>query len=324
MNASIGRTALDLSNRVVLTEIASGPYIVTPVLAALSHATRVFAVARDSRFGTADELSAETISLAKLAGVDSRLSIVREKTRAIVSAADIVTNSGHVRPINREMVSWMKPTAVVSLMYEAWEFRASDVDLNACREHGIVVAGVNERNPAVDVFSYLGIMAVRLLLDAGVSVYGSRILVLCDNPFAPFIEKGLRNAGAGVEVDASFARRPAAGQVDAIVVALKPGDGPVLEAVAVKALARAFPGAVLVQFWGDLDRAALREAGVSFWPPEDPGPGHMGILPSAVGPEPIVRLQTGGLKVGEILTAVPRATDYRRQVGASDYVQLLD
>jgi hypothetical protein len=27
----------------------------------------------------------------------------------------------------------------------------------------------------------------------------------------------------------------------------------------------------------------------------------MGILPSAVGPEPIVRLQAGGLKVGEVL-----------------------
>jgi hypothetical protein len=27
----------------------------------------------------------------------------------------------------------------------------------------------------------------------------------------------------------------------------------------------------------------------------------MGILPSAVGPEPIVRLQAGGLKVGQVL-----------------------
>jgi hypothetical protein len=27
----------------------------------------------------------------------------------------------------------------------------------------------------------------------------------------------------------------------------------------------------------------------------------MGVLPSSVGPEPIVRLQTGGLKVGQVL-----------------------
>ena len=31
--------------------------------------------------------------------------------------------------------------------------------------------------------------------------------------------------------------------------------------------------------------------------------GHMGVLPSAVGPEAIVRLQTGGLKVGEVLAS---------------------
>jgi hypothetical protein len=37
------------------------------------------------------------------------------------------------------------------------------------------------------------------------------------------------------------------------------------------------------------------------WPAETPRPGHMGILPSALGPEPIVRLQSGGLKVGQVL-----------------------
>ena len=61
------------------------------------------------------------------------------------------------------------------------------------------------------------------------------------------------------------------------------------------------PGAVLVQYWGDVDRAALAAAGVRVWPAEAPGAGHMGVLPSAVGPEPIIRLQAGGLKVGQVL-----------------------
>ena len=34
-----------------------------------------------------------------------------------------------------------------------------------------------------------------------------------------------------------------------------------------------------------------------------PRPGHMGVLPSAIGPEPIIRLQAGGLKVGQLLAA---------------------
>ena len=56
-----------------------------------------------------------------------------------------------------------------------------------------------------------------------------------------------------------------------------------------------------MQYWGDVDRDALTDAGVPVWPPRPPAPGHMGVLPSAIGPEPIVRLQSGGLKVGELL-----------------------
>ena len=86
----------------------------------------------------------------------------------------MVTNSGHVRPIDRRMVGWMKPGSVVPLMYERWELRPGEVDLDACRERGVRVAGTNERHPNVDVFSYLGVQAVKLLVDAGVAVYRSR------------------------------------------------------------------------------------------------------------------------------------------------------
>jgi len=50
-------------------------------------------------------------------------------------------------------------------MYENWEFRSSDLDLEASRVHGIRVGGTNERHPTVGVFEYLGIMAVKLLLE---------------------------------------------------------------------------------------------------------------------------------------------------------------
>ena len=49
----------------------------------------------------------------------------------------------------------------------------------------------------------------------------------------------------------------------------------------------------------------------------------MGILPSALGPEPIIRLQTGGLKVGQMMA---RATDYQdalEQAVASGFGQKL-
>lgn len=301
MQGAIQRCELDLRGRIVLTEAATGAYVVTPVLAAMAGAQKVFAITRPSRYGTVEQVRGQTQQLAKLAGVSGCIEVITEKSRDIVAQADIITNSGHVRPIDAEMVSWMKPTAVIPLMYEAWEFRPEDVDLEACRQHGIPVAGTNERHPAVDVFSFLGIMAVKLLLDAGVAVYASRVLLLCDNPFGPFIEGGLVSAGASVD---TLERVPAAKSnktYDAVLVALQPRPKPVISAADVVTIANCWPGTVIAQFWGDIDRPALLAADAPVWPLEAPTPGHMGILPSTVGPEPIVRLQAGGLKAGELL-----------------------
>jgi hypothetical protein len=308
MRGAIERCRLDLAGRVVLTEAAAGPYVVTPVMAAMAGAERVWALTRTTRYGTAEAIRDATLDLADRLGVRDRLEVTTSKTREIVAAADIVTNSGHVRPIDATMIAWMKPAAVVPLMYEAWEFRPGDVDLGACRRKGIAVGGTNERHPAVDVFSYLGVMAVKLATDAAIGVHGSRVLVLCDNPFGPFITRGLAGAGAVVDVVPGLRAVAEDAVYDAVLVALRPRVEPVLSRADVVTIAERWPGGVVLQFWGDLDRDALRTAGVPIWPAAPPPAGHMGILPSAVGPDPIVRLQAGGLKVGEALSA-SRASD---------------
>lgn len=298
---AVARCRLDLRGRVVLTEAATGAYVVTPVLAALAGAERVYALTRPTRYGSVAEVTAQTLELADLAGVARQIDVITAKTPDILARANIVTNSGHVRPLDGATVGQLRPGAVIPLMYEAWELRPGDVDLEACRWRGVAVAGTNERHPAVGVFDYLGIMAVKLLLDAGVAVYGSTVLLLCDNPFGPYIEAGLRGAGARVQTAPALGAATLASDYDALLVARTPGDTPALDAADAVSVAERAPGAVVAQFWGDLDRSALLANGVPVWPAKAPAPGHMGILPSAVGPEPIVRLQAGGLKVGEVL-----------------------
>jgi hypothetical protein len=303
METAADACRLDLSGTVVLTEAASGPYVVTPVLAAMAKAESVVALARTSRYGTAAELGAGTLALARMAGVSERIEIVTEKRPEVVARADIVTNSGHLRPIDAAMVGWMKPTAVVPLMFEAWELhaRTADLDLEALQRRGIQVAGTNERHPAVDVFSYLGAMAAKLLLDSGVAVHRSRVSIICDNPFGPWLLGGLAGFGAEVSAHPSTRDLPAEERPDAILVALRPGPGPVLDAAEADRIAAMWPGTVVAQFWGDIDRQGLSAADVPYWPADAPPPGHMGILPSGIGPEPVVRLQAGGLKVGQVL-----------------------
>jgi hypothetical protein len=316
---SIERCNLQLHDAIVLTEAATGAYAVTPVLAAMAKAEKVFALTRSTRYGTIEQVKAQTLELADIAGVSGCIEFITDKSQEIVAQADIITNSGHVRPIDAQMIGWMKPSAVIGLMYEAWEFRPEDVDAIATRQRGIQIAGVNERHPSVDVFSFLGIMAVKLLLDAGIAVYTSNILLLCDNPFSKFIERGLVNAGASVDTVDSLTAAPTDKTYDAILVALQPQPKPVLSALDAVMIAKYWSGTLVAQYWGDIDRSALLSHNIPLCPEVEPKPGHMGILPSAVGPEPIIRLQTGGLKAAEVI--------WRQSLQSNDpemkFVQLL-
>ena len=300
MSAAIDRCSLELTGLTVLTEAASGAYVVTPVLAAMAGAD-VYALAAGNAYASSAELQELTAELAWLAKVTDRIQLIYRKDRAIVGAADIITNSGQVRPIDADMVPHMKSSSVVPLMYESWEYRHSDVDLQACRARNITVAGTNERHPSVDVFSFLGQMAIMQLHDAGIAVRGSHLLLLCDNDFGPFIMRDLENAGADVRRARRLTEDVLSPDCDAVILAMHPRAEPAFTADDALLLSRRAPGAILVQYWGDADRASLATAGVPVWPAETPRPGHMGVLPSALGPEPIVRLQAGGLKVGQVL-----------------------
>jgi hypothetical protein len=299
MEAAIDRCHLDLTGYTVLTEAASGAYVITPVLAAMAGA-HVIALAAGTSYATGDDLHVATAELARLAGVAKHLQLISEKTADVAGVADIVTNSGQVRPIDAAMVDWLKPTAVIPLMYESWEYRPSDVDLDACRARRIQVAGTDEAHAYVESLAYVGVMAVKQLHDAGVAVYRSRIVLVCNNSFATIIAGSLRGAGAEVVQAPNLTADLLDAPCDAVLLAMTPASDPVLGPAEARLLHRA-AGTILVQYWGDVDRAAIAAAGVPVWPQAPPRPGHMGVLPSAVGPEPVVRLQAGGLKVGELL-----------------------
>ena len=80
---------------------------------------------------------------------------------------------------------------MIPLMYEAWEWRDADLELAFCKKNGIVVGATNERHPDVDVFNYLGDMALKMIFDAGLCPYKNSFILLCNNDFGPFIAKVL-------------------------------------------------------------------------------------------------------------------------------------
>lgn len=299
MDRAITATNLNLSGLNILTEAASGAYATTPIIAAMANATRVFAFAKATRYGSVKEVALRISDLAAFAGVADRVTVVDAIDPQLLPTVDIVTNSGHLRPLTADLINRLPDRAAIALMFEAWEFRPSDLDLDTCVRRGIPVVGVNERHPAVDVFSYLGPLCVRQLHDCGLAVYGNRVALLCDNDFADSIFRALSGLGARVELFASV-DDVFPDEWDAIVVALQPSSEPRISEAEVRHLADVSPpGVAITQFWGDIDRTALRAHGMAVWPRVEPARGHMGALLSAVGPEPIVRLQAGGLRAAE-------------------------
>ncbi|OQM74360.1 hypothetical protein [Manganibacter manganicus] len=290
---------LDLSGLSIVTEAATGAYACTAVIAAMAGA-KVHACACGSvNHGSAKAAISATRDLAIMAGVETRISYSIGVPPQALADCDILTNSGRIRPITREMIAALPERSVIALMFEAWEFRGTDIDLIACRDHDIRIAAVNERHADVAVFPFLGPLCVRLLADAAMTTAEKRIAVLCDNPFAPFLFDGLTEAGA----EAVLFDHPSQlteGPWDAVVVAMLPRDAP-LGPRDLQIIASMAPNVLLAQFWGDIDREIAAGLGLHVWPEVEPGRGHMGILLNRLGHEPIVRLQAGGLKAAEIV-----------------------
>jgi len=298
---------LDLTGLVILTEAASGPYVVTPVIAALAGAKKVFALTRDSHYATAKIVEIQTRALEALCGMEGRTTIFTQRSTDLFAKADIVTNLGFVRPIDADTVRAMKVGAVIPLMCEAWEFRPGDVALDACRRQGIPVMGTNEDFPGLDVFSYSGLLCLKLLFDAQIEVYKSHIIVVSGDKFGVVIEKRLTQSGAieVVRVDTLRALSPATlADADAVVIAdysrgdVMLGTGGDLTA---DEFARLAPGATVIQFAGYVDVQDLVTQGVHVFPGIELGPHRMARTLAALGPRPVVELHAAGLKVGHIM-----------------------
>jgi hypothetical protein len=305
----IAALELSLDGLTVYTEAASGPYLFNPVLTALSGAHHVYAVTAGSAFASASDVEEATLAAAKASGVKHRITVTTSKEARHVGASDIITNSGFVRPIDAKMVSWMKATAVVPLMWETWEFRASDLDLDACRKNQITVLGTDEGQPPFPMYSYVGLLALKLLFELGLEGLRTNVLLLGGGRMGEAIREQLTLAGAmvvQVEGDRDYDSlgdrwRRAAGGFDAVICAehenprLLIGEGGALSADDLLAGGRHVRIGIIA---GNVQREALAVAGLAFHPDTVRPFGFMSYQPYSLGPRPVLELFASGLKVG--------------------------
>ena len=118
---TIKASELDLSGLTVLTEAASGSCGVTAVAAAMANAKKVYAKVRPTSYGSVAEVTEWTQKLAREGGVQDQ---VWWKRFPLIfwEEVDIVTNSGHLRPISAHIVREAASAAVIALMFEHGNF----------------------------------------------------------------------------------------------------------------------------------------------------------------------------------------------------------
>lgn len=300
---------LELHPFCVLTEAATGHFMLTPLIAAIGGARMVYALARDSKYGSAAQVAHATRALAHDWGVASHVQVLEHRDDPRLEEADIVTNLGAVRPIDAALLDRLSPRVAVALMWETWEFRAQDLDLDLCRRRGIPVLGTDEGHADLRIFGYLPQVAIRLLHELGIEVFRSTVAVVGSGPFADETCRGLAAAGAVPTPISPLLLREAPSRVtlasaDAILFVehherrVLVGDGGVLAA---DELHEINPAAVVAHICGgvnerDLDRVGLRHAPAAFAPP-----GFMSVSTAYVGPRPVIDLHAAGLRVGQAL-----------------------
>lgn len=312
----IERMELDLRGLTVLTEAASGPYLHTPLTAALAGAERVLALTRDSEHGATVDVAAETRRAADEWAVGDRVEVGSVRRPEWFAAADVVTNSGFVRPIDAEAIASMKPTAVIPLMWETWEFRADDIDLDACRERGILVMGTCETRPPCDMRPYSGDLAEQLLADELGIETGVRVALLGGNAALGVpIHERLTERGFAVTW---FANEPGARpyselgphmhanarDFDVVLVAEHEDPRVLLGpegAVVPAELAAQNPDLQIGVIAGNVDADALDAAGLLYRPRRIRPFGIETYETYRLGPRPVLELYAAGLKVGEAM-----------------------
>lgn len=301
---------LDLKGLTVLTEVGSNYFVLTPVIALMAGASKVFAWTRDSRFGKGHDNVTQCKAILSYIDFDGEIVFsVGERPIEHIEAANIITNSGFVRPLNQAFLQYVNPNhTVIPLMYEAWELRPSDIDINYCQQHHIRVAGTWENHPALKVFSSTGPLAVKMVMEAKCEVYQNNIIIWSDDHFGTEAKKSFEQLGANQVILTTKLNTLKNNLASADLLYIcdynekRPYFGECEDAIFdIHYFKVINPALQIVHLYGKIDYQLLKNNQFSVYPPRDGSPSIMTFTLAHLGMTPLIRLQAGGLKVGTLI-----------------------
>ncbi|ULL19447.1 hypothetical protein DVH26_36600 [Paenibacillus sp. H1-7] len=306
----VSQSGLDLKGIKVITEAGSGVFALTPFIAIIAGAKEVICLTKTTKYGSVFEIE----QLIKKIAVEWELAepiVTENRFDESLKGADVITNLGMVRPINRSLLEWVGKDVVIPYMCEAWEVRVDDVDFKTCLELGIPVMGTDESTPLLDIFSQCGMLAVKMILDSGLEVSRNRIAILSQDRFGTVIYEALNKSGATVTLysDENYCGVENV-EWDAIIVAeynsMQTILGPMgsLDNYRLRKLLSTHPA--IIQFAGHNDVSFLKQNGCLVYPDIKLESCRMSKTLADLGPKPMIMLHTAGLLVGKAMVEAKR------------------
>lgn len=309
---------LDLNGLTVLTECASNAYGYTAFMALIAGA-RVIALGKDSthgKFENSKKAILDMVEREKLTNFQIDF-FENELPDNMWAKAEIITNSGFLRPFTREKISRMGDKAVLPLMWETWELRPNELDIKACQDFSIPVIGTNEHFPGADMFGYPGMLAIKLILESGLELINNIIVLLGGGltgrliaetftnlklDFIWFTENGNeKNYFNHKYSDLNLLLEQE--NLDLIFCADHVTMSEIVgrqSTITFSDIKKRFKNIAWCHLMGPIDTEELKSSGIDFYPKSIKPFGYMSYDTDNLGWGPVIILNSAGLKVGEI------------------------
>jgi hypothetical protein len=341
---TIEKFDLNLEGLNVFTEAATGNYMYTSIAAALAGAEHVFAVTDDSRYGTKEDAKKQTLKEAKELGVDNKITVLFERDRDCLSKSDIITNSGFVRPITKEMIAYMKHTAVIPVMFLTDNLKVrQDIELDACLAKGVLVLGTNEYEPSINLFGSIGFYMCKLLFETSLSVFKNKLLVIASGDMGNYSCDFFKKIGVSfdrvvfddqvVPDDQRAVIRSREevlnnlSEYDAIIISERFNNIDILSNdgyIPVGLLKKKNPFVQIIMIAGSVNKTDVVKAGLSIYPEDIKPFGFPTVCCDYLGPNSAIELNVSSLKVGEIMARNRLKYDFERAYKESIKNPLVD
>ena len=296
---------LSLDDYNVLTEVGTGLYSFMPIIPLMAGAKKVMAWTQDSIYGSAEDVILQCRKILASIG-NSEIDFYAGALNVDhLKQADLITNSAFLRPLDKEKLKHTKHGVVVPLMYEKWEFRASDVDIAYCRKRGIKVSGTNESHPLLEIFQYVGPLAIKMAFEAGYEVRQNKIIIWSNDAFGDVISNAFESLNAREIIKTTNFNdvRHSIDDVDFIFIAdydevRSYSDSSFFNFSELKLVNLNFG---VVHLYGSIDFEQVIGLNIPIFPRKNGFAKKMSFTLSHLGLVPFLSLQVGGFKVGEML-----------------------